>query len=61
MANWPPFAQWVVQLFGMLSNLAVFAAAIAGIIGLWRWRAELVGRNRFEVARRIMILALRIR
>jgi len=49
------------ELTDIFSNLVVGIAAIFGIVGLWQWRTELVGKTKFEVARKIMVLALQFR
>jgi hypothetical protein len=57
--------QWLAlsfkDLIDILSNLAVAVAAVFGILGLWTWRSELIGKTKFEVARKMMMLALQFR
>jgi len=58
MPQLPPFQTWFVELIGIVSNMLVGIAAVIGIMGLWRWRTELEGKTRFEVARKLSLLAL---
>lgn len=55
------FQPWFVELLSVVSNLAVGVSAIFAAVlafsGLRQWRAELVGRTRFDLARRIAKLA----
>jgi hypothetical protein len=54
------FQEGVLQLFSIIGNvsqLLVSLAAIAGIIGYWKWRVELVGKTKFDIARKILNLA----
>lgn len=55
------FPQWFKEFTTIVSNLAIAVAAIIGILGLWKWRAELVGKSKFKVARKMTMLALRFR
>ena len=52
-----PIQQWFIELISIISDILVGAAAIAAIIGLWQWRIELVGKTKFELARKIIQLA----
>ena len=52
---------WLINLTSVVSNISIAVAAIIGIIGLWQWRTELVGKTKFEVARKITLLALQFR
>src|SRR5256885_1226617 len=56
-----PLSATCQQWTSIISNLAVAIAAILGIIGLWQWRAELLGKTKFEVARKMTLLALQFR
>ena len=53
--------QWLNDWVPIISNLALAVAAIFGIAGLWQWRSELVGKTKFEAARKMMLLALQFR
>ena len=53
----PPFQQWFIELISIISDILIGAAAIAAIIGLRQGRFELVGKTKFELARRIIRLA----
>jgi hypothetical protein len=57
----PPIQEWLVQLMSMLSNLLIGIAAVVGIGSLWQWRKELIGRTKFEAARKLILLALQFR
>ena len=57
----PSFQLSFKELTDIISNLAVAIAAIFGIVGLWQWRNELIGKIKFEVARKMMLLALQFR
>jgi hypothetical protein len=57
----PRFEPWFLELITVVSSVVVAVAAAAGVAGLWQWRNELIGRSRFEVARRIMMLGFRFR
>jgi hypothetical protein len=57
----PSFQPWFIELTNIIHNLAVALAAILGIMGLWQWRKELVGKAKFEVAQKMMVLALQFR
>ncbi|MGA2490538.1 MAG: hypothetical protein ABSF99_10220 [Anaerolineales bacterium] len=56
-----PIPQWLTELIAVISNLAIAVAAVFGIVGLWQWRAELVGKTKFEAARKMILLALQFR
>jgi len=56
-----PFQQWFVELMDILGNCAVIIAMFAAIIGLIKWRIELLGRKRFELSRKIILLAYEFR
>ncbi len=45
----------------ILVGLSAVVVAIAAIIGLRQWRAELTGRTKFEIARKIALLAYQFR
>ncbi len=53
--------QCLIELTNIISNVAVAVAAILGIIGLWKWRTELIGKTKFETARKMTLLALQFR
>ena len=55
------FPQWLIELTDIINKIAVAVAAVLGIIGLWKWRAELIGKTKFEVARKMILLALQFR
>lgn len=61
MSQLPPFQEWLVQLASMLSNIMLGIAAIVGIIGLRQWRSELIGKTKFDIARKMMGLAYKFR
>jgi len=61
MPQLPPFQEWLVQLISMASSILLALAALFGIRSFWQWRKELVGKTKFEVARRIILLALQFR
>jgi hypothetical protein len=61
MPQLPPFQEWLIQLVSMLSDILLGVAAIVGIWGLWEWRRELIGKTKFDVARRLTLLALQFR
>jgi len=49
------------DLTTIVSNISLAIAAIVGVISLWQWRGELVGKAKFEVARKITLLTLQFR
>ena len=55
----------IVEVIQILSDVMVgvsaLIVAILGIIGLTQWKAELKGRSRYEVAKRLAFLALKYR
>jgi hypothetical protein len=55
----PQFQEWFVQLVGMISEILVGVAAVIGISSFWQWRREMVGKTRYELARKIVSLALK--
>ena len=57
----PPFQQWFLELVSIISDACVSIAAIAAIAGLWQWRRELVGKAKYELAHKIILLALEFR
>ena len=59
MPEFRPFQEWVVQLFGMINDFLVGIAAVIGVFGIWQWRREMVGKNKYELARKIVLLSLR--
>ena len=61
MAHLPPFQEWIVQLVSMISNALLGIAAVFGIFRLWQWRSELIGRSKYQLARKIVLLALQFR
>ena len=61
MSQLPPFQEWLVQLISMFSNILLGIAAIMGIIGLRHWRSELIGKTKFDIARKMMGLAYKFR
>lgn len=54
----PQLQTWVVQLFQILSDVAVGGAAVVAAVIGWRgysaWRKELVGKARYEAARAVV-------
>ena len=57
----PQFQPWFLELFSLISNIAVSIAAIFGIYGIWQWQRELIGTSKFELARKMMKSALQFR
>jgi len=59
------FQPWFVELISILSNacvgLSALTVAIIGIIGLRQWRAELKGKTKFEIARKMALLLFQYR
>lgn len=59
------FQPWFVEFVRVLSDIVVglsaAAVAIAGVSGLYQWRAELKGRTKYELACRMVILAFQFR
>ncbi len=56
-----PFQEWAVQLASICSNLAVGLAALFGIWGIREWRRELIGKAKFETARKVLGVAYMFR
>jgi hypothetical protein len=59
------FEPWVVELISILSDalvgLSALAVAIIGFVGLKQWRAKLTGKTKFDIARKMAILAFQYR
>lgn len=59
------FQPWFVELVSVLSDclvgLSALILACIGIIGLTQWRTELTGKTKFEVARKMALLAFQFR
>jgi len=51
----------LIDLISIISDILVGAAAIMAIIGLQQWRVELLGKTRFELARKMVLLAQEFR
>jgi len=51
----------IPEILGMVTDTIVAIAGLLGIFGLWQWRHELIGKRKFEVASRLMMLALQFR
>jgi hypothetical protein len=59
------FQPWFVEFIAVLSDVCVglsaLVIAILGIIGLSQWKAELTGRTKFDIARKMAKAALQFR
>ncbi len=59
------FQPWFLELVSLISDILVGISAIIvtflGFWGLYQWRRELIGRTRFEVARKMAMLAFQLR
>jgi hypothetical protein len=56
-----PFQRWFVDLTTLISDCLVGVAAIGAILGLWRWRREMIGKTKFELARKMTLLSYQFR
>jgi hypothetical protein len=58
-------SQDVVNIVTVIGNVVVglsaVVVAIVAVIGLRQWRVELTGRTKFELARKIALLAYQFR
>ena len=61
MPQLPPFQQWFIELFSILNDVLVGLAAVFGIMGLWAWRAEHIGKTKYDIAKEIGTLACKYR
>ena len=59
------FQPWFVEFIAVLSDVCVGLSAlgviILGIFGLIQWKAELTGRTKFDIARKMAKAALQFR
>jgi hypothetical protein len=60
MPQYPPFQEWVIQITSIFSNVMVGVAAIVGIFGYFKWRREMVGRAKFDIAVKLIRISLQI-
>ena len=51
----------VSEWISLISDAIIAIAAILGVAGLWQWRKELIGRSKFEIATKMMLLSLQFR
>ena len=58
-ADW--FIAWVSVGQNILVGLSALAAVVAGVWGLRSWKTELKGKTRYEVARRLALVAMKCR
>ncbi len=54
------FQPWFLELVSFLKDAATIVVAAVGIYGINRWRTELTGKAKFEVARKVLLLALQL-
>jgi hypothetical protein len=57
----PTFLQYVSALKDALTAMSALTVATIAIVGYNRWQAELKGRAKFELGRRIVLLAIQFR
>lgn len=59
------FQPWFTDIISLSSDILVGISAIIvgciGIIGLKQWKAELTGRSKFEIARKVSVLVVQFR
>lgn len=57
--------QWLLEVTSILKDLFVAFSAVAGvvtaIVGFRQWRRELMGKEKFRIARKIAVLSLQFR
>jgi hypothetical protein len=55
------FQSWFVEPVSLLSNICVGVSAIVvagvSVYGIWQWQRELKGRSKFEIAKKMTLLA----